>query len=154
VAQPLAVGYAAQRRLSGVCRDFALGTSSTGQLSVSAQGIDSGGRRSPCFPLTSRSAKASTARDRRRAEGAPQAPPPLSNSSGRADPSAPWGPTQYPCDANALRVIEIRLASPDTAFVVAGVRPSRRTRRPRSASVSTRAAQPARPPSAAPPQAR
>ena len=43
------------------------------------------------------------------------------------DSVCPWGhgPPRCPHDANALRVIEIRLASPDTATVVNGVRPRR-----------------------------
>ena len=71
---------------------------------------------------------------------------------------APWGngPPFAPTDANALRVIEIRLASPDTAIAVSGCGPSGRPRRPCSASrrPPTRVAQLARPPPTAPPQAR
>jgi hypothetical protein len=68
---------------------------------------------------------------RRRAKGFGEAPP-LSNSRGR-DSACPWGhgPPRCPHDANALRVIEIRLASPDTATVVTGCGPGDRSRRPR-----------------------
>ena len=49
------------------------------------------------------------------------------------DSVCPWGhgPPRCPHDANALRVIEIRLASPDTATVVTGCGPGDRSRRPR-----------------------
>ena len=55
---------------------------------------------------------------RRRAEG-PLHSPPLSNSQGHGQSSCPLGhPPQCPCDGNGLRVIEIRVARPDTPTVV------------------------------------
>jgi len=119
------------RQIAGWCR-LARGPAGnsypTGQLSVTAQGTNAGGRRATVPLLSYRLLELLGQRVRRPRQeesgGAPQAPPPLSNSAGHADPSAPWGPTQYPCDANALRVVEIRVASSDTASVVSGCGPA------------------------------
>ena len=84
---------------------------------------------------------------RRRAKG-PLHSPPLSNSQGHGQSSCPLGhPPQCPCDGNGLRVIEIRMAPPDTATVVSVAHSERTQQYPRAPKLKqTRAIAPERTP--------